>query len=542
MITGQAEQLEQTVIERTEKIQQQANRLQEMDAVKSRFMVNLTHEFRTPLAMILGPAEQLEAESEDVTAKQKAILIRQNANRLLGLINQLLDLSKLEAGKMQLNIRQTNISAVVLSLLANFKPIIQQNQLQIIFENELYGFSADLDQDKFEMICHNLLSNAVKFSFPGKQIHISLQKIVDKNSIDLLLTVSDEGIGISEKKLLYVFDRFYQADASDTRSREGSGIGLALCKELVDLMDGEITISSVENRGTQVSVKLLIENVVETSIPSVEIVNMEQNTDAVFSTSKTASITQNENELVLVIEDHRELREFICASLAPNFNTINASNGKDGLELATQNIPDLIITDLMMPGMDGYLVCKQLKERDKTSHIPVIMLTAKTATDIKTQAWQSGADGYLGKPFNQPELLALVDNLIQTRKQLSARFAKTTIWEEGRQLLPSQEQVFIENVREIVERHIDDEQFSVDVLGDKMGLSRTQLHRKLKATINQKPGELIRVIRLQRALELLKNNVGNISEITYQVGFSNPANFSTSFSRHFGFAPSEVKK
>ena len=541
LIAGQADKLEQTVLERTAQVREQAEKLQEMDRVKSRFFVNLTHEFRTPLALILGPAEQILSHTKETSVQLQATLIRENANRLLVLINQLLDLSKLEAGKMDIDSDPVDVARLIKSMLLSYESLAEPRGVSLVYQTSHPFYWVETDRNKLEMVLHNLLSNAVKFSNKGGQVNVSLQVHSEAAKPVMEITVTDNGIGIAAGKLPYIFDRFYQVDASDTRRQEGTGIGLALTRELVDLMEGEISVASQPGVGTTLKVCLPVKHLAE------QVDTGEDNFSGIPSKLDGARPVNDEASpleglpLLLLIEDNDQLRTFIRSVLDDNYRIIEAANGTEGWSLAKEYVPDLVITDVMMPEMDGYQVSRQLKEHEPTSHIPVLMLTAKADVPGKIEGWEAGADGYISKPFQPQELIALAGNLVSTRRKLAEKY-KQEITEQRKASLPSMEQVFLDRVRHVIEEYLDDEQLSVDFLGEKIGLSRTQLHRKLKGIIDQSPGEMIRSVRLQHALELLKQNAGTISEISYKVGFGNPANFSTSFSRHFGYPPSEVKQ
>ena len=537
LITHQAEKLERTVIERTAQVQKQADQLQELDQVKSRFFINLTHEFRTPLTLILGPAKQILLREKDSQTKADADTICSNADRLLKLINQLLDLSKLEAGKMELNNTPAELIYLVRRNVIIFQSLAEQKMIKLSFEAAWGTIWLSFDHDKLEGILYNLLSNAIKFTEPGGSIAVELKYSGEK----FALLVTDTGIGIPANNMPYIFDRFYQVDASDTRSQEGTGIGLAITKELTELMGGRLIVHSIPGEGTTVQVTLPMHRV---AAPYPEY--PEDNTAAINLIPEAEidrETTDNDGQpLVLVIEDNFELRRFICSILTDSYQVIEAANGEEGLALGLERIPDLVITDLMMPMMNGYQVCSGLKTNEKTSHVPVVILTAKADTDSRIAGLETRADAYLSKPFDQRELLVIIDNLIILRRQLHSKYKQGNIWLANTGSIPSMEQVFLEKIKRSVEAHLDDEQYSVDQLGDEIGLSRTQLHRKLKGLTGQGPGELIRSVRLQRAYELLKKKTGTIAEIGYMVGFGNPNNFSTSFSKYFGFAPSEVDK
>lgn len=537
LITNQAEKLEKTVIERTAQVQQQADQLRELDQVKSRFFINLTHEFRTPLTLILGPAKQILLRENNPHTKADAETISSNADRLLKLINQLLDLSKLEAGKMELNNTSAELIVLTRRNVLLFQSLADQKTITLSFEADWDTIWLSLDPAKLEDILYNLLSNAIKFTKPGGEVRVELK---DSGAMFDLLVI-DTGIGIPANKIPYIFDRFYQVDASDTRVQEGTGIGLAITKEITELMGGQLAVHSIPDKGTTVKVSLPMQKV---AAPSPEQPQQETKplppTPAVIM--NTTAAANDEQPLVLVIEDNFELRRFIMTVLNGNYQVIDAANGEEGLALGLARIPDLVITDLMMPLMNGYQVCAGFKSNENTSHIPVIMLTAKADTESRIAGLETQADAYLNKPFDQRELLAIIANLISIRRQLQEKYKQSNIWLADSSIMPSMEKMFLEKIKKSVEAHLDDEQYSVDQLGDDIGLSRTQLHRKLKALTGQGPGELIRSVRLQRAFDLLKQKAGTVAEIAYSVGFSNPNNFSTSFSRHFGFAPSEAEK
>jgi len=535
LITQQAEKLEVTVLERTAEVQRQADQLLEMDQVKSRFFVNLTHEFRTPLTLILGPVQQLISAAESATTVMHGKMIQRHAESLLRLINQLLDLSKLEAGKMELQNTSVDVITLFKRSIASFESLATQKQLILRFDTDLPSLWIQADEDKLERILNNLLANSIKYTEDGGSIVVHL---TEANHI-LQLSISDTGIGIAENKMPYIFDRFYQVDASDTRAQEGTGIGLAITKELINLMGGSILVTSNVGVGTKIIIRLpILPAAAEKISDSTQIPILSSDG---FIIPAGMPIVDASQPVVLVVEDHADLRAFMQSVLSSSYRVLTATNGEEGIQVALSEIPDLVITDLMMPLKDGYQVCHALKQNEKTSHVPVIILTAKADMDSKLTGIDTGADAYLGKPFDQRELLALMVNLIRQRRQLREKYTKNNLWLTNSEAIPSMEQVFLDKVRYAVEEHLDDEQYSVDQLGEDIGLSRTQLHRKLKGLIGQGPGELIRIVRLQRAYELLKFKAGTVAEVGYMVGFGNPNSFSTSFSKHFGFAPSEAE-
>lgn len=568
LLSRQNEQLEQTVQIRTQEVQQQnqvlvqqkseieqqAKVLSELDQVKTRFFTNVTHEFRTPLTLILGPAEQILTQSREETSRQNARLVQRNAGRLLQLINQLLDLSKLEAGKLTLQTQPGDLLAFVRGVTYGFESLAAQQHLTLLFETNCPALPTRFDGDKWEKMLTNLLGNAIKFTPAGGTVTVRFQ--YDTVAAELTLTVVDSGRGIPVDRVVHVFDRFYQGDDSNTRPGEGTGIGLALTKELVQLHGGRIGLVSKEGQGTTVQLCVpvwqttdLVRNEAAASpssvpIPVVPTDNQSRKDQTLTVTKGLSALTlPGESSLVLVVEDNADVRAFIRSALsqAP-YTILEAHQGEKGLASARQHVPDLVITDLMMPVMDGYALCRALKADERTSHIPVIMLTAKAEVNSRIEGLETGADNYVAKPFHPGELLAQVENLIRGREQLRHHYRRLGFSGLAREPLPTIEQVFLERVRTTIEAHVDDESFSVETLGHEVGMSRMQLHRKLKALLNLAPGDLIRNVRLERAHELLSRNVGTVAEVAYAVGFGNPANFSTSFARHFGYAPSEVRR
>jgi len=396
---------------------------------------------------------------------------------------------------------------------------------------------------------HNLLSNAFKFTPPGGGIILHLKV---QNSQWASISVKDTGKGIPAEELDRVFDRFYQVDSSQTRVHEGSGLGMALAKELVTLHHGNISVESLEGKGTTFTVALpLGKNWVkaeeikdtdagETAVPyhfeQIILSNKDETAEAT-----TLSI-ENEAPLVLIVEDHPDMRQYIHQTLANHYQTKEAENGIEGIQIAKEILPDLIISDVMMPEMDGYQLCKQLKSHELTSHIPVILLTAKADRTSKLSGLELGADDYLSKPFDEEELLLLVRNRIAERQKLREYFSKQITLEPTSVKVNSLDERFLRRVMQAVEEHIADPDFGVEAFSETVGMSRMQLYRKLKALTDQSPNEFIRQIRLKRAADLLAQGAGNIADIAYQVGFSDPSYFTKAFQKQYGQTPSEYTK
>jgi len=522
-----------------------------LDQLKSHFFANISHEFRTPLTLILGQVESVMSSNIETKEKGKLQVANRNARRLLTLINQLLDLSKLEAGSMELQAEQHNIISFLKSLLYSFESLANSKKINLKFESEGANIQLRFDSDKMEKIICNLISNALKFTSENGEIKL----IVTVFSSTVEIIIKDNGIGIPENRLPHIFNRFYQIDRSITREYEGTGIGLALTKELVELHKGQINVNSKEGEGTEFIIHLPLgdlkvekEQLVEIPLDKFsmdhdfETIEKEQQSGIMDPLSGIQHPAARIQEIILIVEDNADIRAYIREQLENDYKVIEGCNGEEGLSIAQKEIPDLIITDVMMPKMDGYQFSKKIRGDEKTSHIPIIMLTAKAGLDDKMEGLETGVDDYLTKPFSARELKVRVKNLIYQRKELRKRFSKTAIIKPSDVSTISIDQVFLEKAIKTIETSFEDEQFGVDRLAEQMNMSVSQLNRKLNALIDQAPGHLIRSLRLQRAMELLKHNRGTIAEICYKVGFNDQAYFSRAFKKQFGASPSDYKK
>ena len=523
--------------------------LRNLDNLKSQFFANISHEFRTPLTLILGQVENVMSSNINTKEKGKLQVANRNARRLLNLINQLLDLSKLEAGSMELNAEQHNIISFLKSLFYSFESLADSKKINLKFESEVANIPMLFDPDKMEKIICNLISNACKFTSENGVIKLTVNIV----SPFLEITVKDTGIGIPKDRLSHIFNRFYQVDSSTTREYEGTGIGLALTKELVELHKGQISVNSKEGEGTEFIIFLPYGDLKTDNNQSIKISDdnfsfdenlkvSESSMTGLLSIEKHPESFTQQKEIILIVEDNSDVRAYIREQLEIDYMVIEACDGEIGITIAQNEIPDLIITDVMMPKMDGYLFSKQIRKNEKTSHIPIIMLTAKAGLDDKIEGLETGVDAYLTKPFSAKELKVRVKNLIYQRQQLRKRFSKATILKPSEVSTISTDQAFLERTIKIIEAHFEDEQFAVERLADEMNMSVSQLNRKLNALVDQPPGQLIRSLRLQRAADLLKQNTGTVAEICYKVGFNDQAYFSRAFKKQFGCSPSDYKK
>ena len=527
----------------------EAERLKHIDKVRSDFFSNVTHEFRTPLTLILGHLEQVIPTIEDERAKRELRIIQRNARQLGKLINQLLDIAKIEADKMELNLRHGNIVAFLKEVHTSFKSLADAKKVALVFESQEASIDMSFDPDKLELIFYNLFSNAFKFTENG-EVSLRISLLERNGKPHVRLAVQDTGIGIVEEQIPRVFDRFYQSESARWRKNKGTGIGLALVKELVELHSGHIDLKSIAGVGTEIVILLPVmhqqaENdashgvvaALEQVDPHLELDDNYQNLRPQLSEQELDA--QN---IVLIVEDNDDIRKFIRHTLESEYHVFEANNGSSGLEMAKELVPDLIISDIMMPGTDGYQLTKAVKKFEQTSHIPVILLTAKAGEESKIEGLQVGADAYIPKPFSGKELHAQIKNLITLRQQLKQKYSRHMLMRPDEVKEPSMEERFLLRVRGVVEKHMGNEHFSVEELAHEVGLSRAQLHRKLIALTGGSASRYVRNFRLEHAMDLLKKNVGTVSEIAYRVGFSSPAYFTKCFTEDFGMAPSQVKK
>jgi len=533
-------------------------RLAALDEVKNRFYSNVTHEFRTPLTLILEPARQLLKELQDNSARQKAIIIENNSQKLLQLVNQLLDLSKLESGSMKIEWQYGNLLEVIQPIYDAFWMLAQKKGIELTW-NHPHNFPLiSFDKDKIEKILHNLLSNALKFTPKGGEIQLTTTIFQQQ----LQLIIKDSGIGIEAENLGKIFQRFHQLDNTLIRKSEGTGVGLSLVKELVELLEGKITVESELQKGTTFSLVFPLKK-------QADILSQLQKTAAVtpaiglqkfeiptFEALEIENTSEN-RKIILLIEDNEDMRAFIRNSLESNdYQVVEADNGQLGIEKAFEVIPDLVISDVMMPEKDGYELAKCLKSDIRTSHIPIILLTAKSSLDSKLIGLATGADEYIGKPFHTEEVLIRIEKLIQLRNTLQQKYATNTLSSQiqntDNQEFDKQEESlqtpslsdldikFLAKLNEIIEENLDNDELEVAHFTSILALSRSQLHRKMVALTNQSISEFIRNYRLDKAKELLKMKNLNVNEVAYRVGFKDTKYFSTVFKKRFSLSPSEV--
>ena len=551
------------VAERTKELQEekatteaQALRLLELDDARSRFFANVSHEFRTPLTLTIGPLEDMRAGLYGPLphgASEQISLALRNARRLLRLVNQILDLSKLEASQMELQVRQADLGAFLHHLAPAFTAAAERNRITFVVDVPSAPCPACFDPDQLDKAVANLLSNALKFTPAGGTVRLGLRhEPGDGTGGHALISVRDNGPGIAADRLAHLFERFYQVEKSEMQP--GTGIGLALAKELVELHGGTLTVESEVGFGTTFTIRL----------PAVPALEAAGDPGTILPAGAPESVGESmaplglpaddphdigepdasaaDRTTVLVVDDHPGIRAYVRRHLEPAFRVVEAADGAAALEAARHAPPDLIVSDVMMPGMDGHALCHALKQDRELDYIPVILLTAKASVENRLEGLGEGADAYLTKPFDVRELVVRVEQLIASRKRLRERFSHEAPRLHARTIdVISSDDAFLERLQSVIEARLDDESFTVEALADALGQSRGHLHRRLRAILNQSPSEAIRTMRLARAAQLLKGQAGLVSEVAYAVGFKSVAHFSTCFREQYGVSPSAYR-
>lgn len=532
--------------EERDKQKQLNDQLQEAIQSKLMFFTNVSHDLRTPLTLIAEPVDQI-ARADNLTPQQHTLIKIANKNLkiLQRLINQILDFRKYENGKLALKLTEVDFSAAVADWMESFYSLARKRNIRLTLETEFAGkpLPVAIDSEKIERVFFNILSNAFKYTPDNGSITVSF----NSDGKDLTFRVSDTGDGISERDLGNIFDRFYQVDRVHPK---GSGIGLSLAKAFVELHDGTIAVESTVGKGSVFTVTLPVRHVAEETVSvdkTIGKMDVETELDTIQS---EVSIDEN-LPIVLVVDDNRDIRILVSELLNADYNIITASNGKEGIKMAARYVPDLIICDVMMPVMDGLECCRRIKGEVSTSHIPVLMLTACSMDEQRAQGYDSGADGYLSKPFSSEVLKARCVSLIANRKRIkelwqAAETKVTGTGEAPKRPLPAGggadiDDSFYNRFLKIFNEGMGDATMSVDTIASKMGLEHSQFYRKIKALTNFAPVELMRRLRLQRGRNLLLKTDRTVSEIAYEIGFSTPAYFTKCYRDLYGETPSETR-
>ncbi|QQS36648.1 MAG: helix-turn-helix domain-containing protein [Ignavibacteriales bacterium] len=526
----------------------ESHHLREIESLKSRFFANLSHEFRTPLTLIKGPLEQILSGKIKENLHHYYKVILNNTEKLQELIEQLLELSRLDFKSIPvINSRQELIS-LLKTLTYSFIPLAEQKFITLKFEANVDNLEVLIDRDKLEKIINNLLSNAFKFTPAGGRIQVIINCDNADNNSNVMIEIIDNGIGIPDQFSSKIFDRFFQMNTELHKSVSGSGIGLALVKELVNLLNWEISVKSKENEGTTFRLTMTLERAasVQTNTES----ETDEYSDIPINSEHDEHISELDNEedtekikpSILIVEDSNDTRNYLIDLFKHDYNILSASTADEGIELAFNNMPELILSDIMMPGTSGLEFCKKIKTDWQTSHIPVILLTAKASEENKIEGLETGADDYVVKPFRYEELAVRIKNLVEQRKHLHDKFSNDLNIQPHQLVKNSVDEEFIKKVTQSVQKNLTDNKFNSELLARELFVSRRQLHRKLIAITGHGPGEFIRIMRLKKAAQLLLENNLSVTQISYEIGFESPAQFSRAFKKHFHSLPSEFYK
>ncbi|TCS90397.1 tetratricopeptide repeat protein [Anseongella ginsenosidimutans] len=549
-------------------------KLREMDQVKSRFFANISHEFRTPLTLILGPLQELQKKDFHGDKQSLYQVMQRNSRGLLHMVDQLLDLSKIESDKMVLQAVKTDLRTFLKPVTAAYESLAQSREIRFDFKME-DDIDLYIDPEKMEKILHNILSNAFKFTGKGGSITLSAGVSDFTQKQQAQVSIKDTGIGIAPQELSRIFDRFFQAGNGSAQQYKGTGIGLALTKELVTLHHGEIDVSSVSGQGSCFTILLPMGKahlsrselfvpanspapaepgiISGSSFPATEsrhsgstisrsTISGRKKSPAGETRTPEGAETEHGLPQLLIVEDNIDMQAFLGQILKPHYRVSAASNGLEGLEKARELQPDLLLSDVMMPEMDGIELCRRLKLDENTSHIPVILLTARSGKIPRIEGLETGADDYLTKPFDADELLVLLKNRIRQRALLRERFSREITLQPKDITITSADERFLQKAMDIVESNMGNFEFNVQAFIEQIGLGRTQVERKLKALTGQTPVEFIRLLRLKRAAQKIAGKEDSISQIAYSVGFNNLSYFAKCFKEQFGESPSAWSK
>jgi signal transduction histidine kinase/DNA-binding response OmpR family regulator/ligand-binding sensor domain-containing protein len=537
--------------------QEESQRIKELDEVKTKLYTNITHEFRTPLTVILGMAQQIKNNTTEHLDNGLNMIIR-NGQSLLNLVNEMLDLSKLESGKMDLQLQDGDVINFLKYIVESFQSLAESQKKQLHFLTDLDTLYTHYDAEKIRQIVANLLSNAIKFTPEKGNVYISVSEITatpKSETLTLILKIKDTGIGIPESQLENIFDRFYQLDNSATRNAEGTGIGLSLTRELTKLMNGKIEVNSPP-KGASIGSEFIVSipftkmEAAEGKITAPLIKHTLITANEALPIIDTADVNQ-QSPLILLVEDNADVVAY-TASCLPHYKLAVGKDGREGFDIAKDIIPDLIITDVMMPFVDGFEMCHKLRQNEFTSHIPIIMLTAKADIESRLEGLEKGADVYLEKPFKE-ELLIRIKKLLELRKKLQEYYSKkigftniditensteivVEVWPEIETAIENE---FVKKLRTIIESNFNNYEFNVEQLCKQIFMSHSQLHRKLDALTGQSPNKFIRLVKLQHAKKLLQNEKLSISSIALDCGYNDAGYFTRVFKQAFGVTPQE---
>ena len=531
---------------------------QEISDIKLRFFTNISHELRTPLTLIAGPVEQvLQHGKLNDEEREQLVLVERNTNRMLRLVNQILDFRKIQNQKMKMRVQQIDLIPFIRHIMESFNSLADEHQIDFSMDTKVSSLKIWADSDKLEKILFNLLSNAFKYTPQGKQIKVMVQE----EEKDVILAVEDQGIGIAENKQKSLFVRFENLVDKNLFNQASTGIGLSLVKELIDMHHGSISIRSKLGEGSCFSIRL--QKGKEHFDETVEFILSDyvvSDTSPAYTGNQFSSLTGNEEEnlnsekeTILIVEDNQELRFFIRTIFAQYFNVIEAENGNIGLEKSKLYMPDIIISDVMMPEKDGIEMVRELRDEMTTSHIPIVMLTAKSTIESKIEGMKLGADDYITKPFSAAYLKARIFNLLEQRKKLQALYCASLLPASTEQPLAGKKETttpalspndrkFMDKVMETIEKHLDNGDLTVEDIAGEVNMSRSVFFKKLKTLTGLSPVEFLKEIRMKRAAQLIETEEYNMAQIAYMVGLNDSHYFSKCFKQQYGMTPTEYKE
>jgi signal transduction histidine kinase/ligand-binding sensor domain-containing protein/DNA-binding response OmpR family regulator len=516
----------------------EAKQLHEMDEMKFRFFTNISHEFRTPLTLILNPVEKLLKESTHEEQKNLLTIIHRNANGLLELVNQLLDFRKLDVQKDHLNLSVGDVIAFVKDICYSFTELANKKTINFSFSTSITELRMEFDREKLRKIVSNLLSNAFKFTPDSGKIDVNISLIQQLNDDKKLLkiSVSDTGIGIPEKDIDRIFERFYRVENPENGYQTGTGVGLHIVSEYVKLHEGQINVESKIGKGSLFNVFIPAKQHIQEEILS--------NTESILETAVELQVEEHKNKfpIMLIVDDNEDFRNFIAAIFTDSYRILTAGDGEVALKITLDKMPDLIISDVMMPRMDGYEFCRKVKADIRISHIPIILLTAKTGDENKYIGLEAGAEDYISKPFKMEMLSLKVARIIERQKQKHDQFKRKVEINPSEIEITSMDEKFVKKAVALVEANIDNTDFLVEDLCREMAMSRVYFYKKILSLTDKTPSEFIRFIRLKRAADLLEKSQLFVNEVAYKVGFNDPKYFRKYFKEEYGISPNEYKK
>ena len=523
------------VLKRQQAKNQQAAQKQ-MEEMKYRFFTNISHELRTPLTLIIAPLEYLLKKEENPDTRKQLKTIDRNAHNLLSLVNQLLDFRRIEMKGETLALETFNLKDMLSRIYESFLPMSEEKNIRFDFHCHPETFLVTADSPKIEKVVNNLLSNAFKFTPQGGHVTLKAYPEPSDGREMAVIQVEDDGIGIPTEEQTHIFERFHQA--SSHKGNTGSGIGLNVAKEYVQMHHGKIDVSSGSGKGSRFTVRIPIGNISHVASPLLPAAPQQEHP----VDNPTLPVDYTVRPKILLVEDNNDFRHYIQEELRRHFVVFEASDGEEGEAVALQQKPDIIITDLMMPKMDGIELCKRIKHNIDVSHIPIILLTASASVENEERGYKEGADAYMTKPFKWEILTARIHNLLAQRRQQQNEFKQNAEAEAKDVTISPADEDFLNKALRFVEKNMDNSEYSVDELSDDMAMSRATLFRKMRSVIGMSPTDFIRNTRLKRAAQLITEGRLSVTEIAYSVGYSSPGHFTKSFKKEFGVLPTQYHK